>query len=93
MYSFDLLPAPLIFQCSMLLAIVENVLQTCCEYLNLRYFPSVLLQFYVKSVSSSANFGNLLINRCEELHFRVAAPVPSLFRPVAVLSANMENVL
>ena len=77
----------------MLLAIVENVLQTPCEYLNSRYFPSALLQFFVKLVSSSVNFGNLLINCCEELCFHVVAPVPSLFRPAAVLSMNFENVL
>ena len=92
-YSSDLLPAPLIFQRSMLLAIVENVLQTRCEYLDSHYFPSVLLQSFVKPVSSSANLGNLLVNRCEELHFRVIAPVPSLLHPVAVLSTNFENAL
>ena len=75
-YSSDLLPAPLIFQRSMSLAIVENVLRTHCGYLYSRYFPSVLLQYFMKPVSSSANFGNLLVNRCERLHFRVIAPVP-----------------
>ena len=93
MYSSDLLPAPLIFQRSMLLAIVENVLRTRCEYLYLHYFPSVLLQSFVKPVSSSANLGNLLINHCEGLLFHVIAPVSSLFHSVAVLSANFENVL
>ena len=93
MSSSDLLPAPLIFQCSMLLAIVENVLQTRCEYLHSHYYPSVLLQSFVKLVSSSANLGNLLVNCCEGLCLHVIAPVPSLLRPVAVLSTNFENVL
>ena len=93
MYSSDLLPAPLIFQCSMSLAIVENVLRTRCGYLYSRYFPSVLLHYFMKPVSSSANLGNLFINRCEGLCFRVVAPVLSLLHPVAVLSVNFENVL
>ena len=93
MYSSDLLPAPLIFQRSMLPAIVENVLLTRCGYLNSRYFPSVLLQSFVKPVSSSANFVNLLTIRCERLRFRVVAPVPFLFHSVAVLSENFGNVL
>ena len=92
-YSSDLLPAPLIFKRSMLLAIVENVLRTRCEYLYSCYFPSVLLQSFVKPVSSSVNLGNLLVNRCEGLRLRVIAPVPSLLCLVAVLSANFENVL
>ena len=86
MYSSDLLPAPLIFQRSMLLVIVENVLGTRCEYLYSRYFPSVLLQSFVKPVSSSVNLGNLLVNRCEGLCFRVVAPVSSLFHSVAMFS-------
>ena len=94
MYSSDLLPAPLIFQRSMLLAIVENVLRTHCEYLYSHYFPSVLLQSFVKPVSSSANFANLLTNRCEGLcYVRFVEPVPSLLRFAAVPSANFENVL
>ena len=93
MYSSGLLSAPLTFQRSMLLVIVENVLRTHCEYLNSRYFPSVLLRSFVKPVSSSANLGNLLINRCEGLCLCIVAPVPSLLHPVAVLSANFDNVL
>ena len=45
-WSSDLLPAPLFFQRSMVLAIEENVLQTRRECLDWHYFPSVLLQFF-----------------------------------------------
>ena len=92
-YSSDLLPAPLISQCSVLLAIVENVLWIRCGCLYSHSFPSVQHHFFARPVSSSANFVNLLVNRCEWLHFRVVAPVPSLLCPVALLSANFENVL
>ena len=91
MWSTDLLPALLIFQRSMLLAIVENVLRTRCGYLYLRYFTSVKLQYFVKQMSSLANFGNLLINRCGWLHFRVVAL--SLPWPFFALSVSFENVL